>query len=93
VFLPDDPHLLPVAVVGEGEGDIASGAKKVSSDLAQHVGVLESNLGHKFTGGEITPALYLKQVTTGKNKGPGSLKSFSKSLAIHVTLQEKYGGT
>ncbi|MFT6973703.1 MAG: hypothetical protein ACJAV4_000936, partial [Pontimonas sp.] len=34
-------------------------------------------------------ALYLKKVTTGKNDGPGRLKSFSKSLAIHVTLQEK----
>ncbi len=65
LLLADYPELLAMAVVGEGLDDIRARMDEVTVELANHVGVLENDLGYVRPRLQIAAALELEQIPLG----------------------------
>ena len=66
IVLPaDHAHLLAVAVVGERDHDLGTGAQELAMQLAHGVGEVEHDLGHVRAALQVAAALELEQVALG----------------------------
>ena len=70
-LLADQPELLPVGIVGEGQHHVGASAQEVAVQAGDRIGVFQHHFGHVGTGGDVAGPLELEQIALGADERPG----------------------